>query len=76
MMLNSIIKSKQIIGKYAVGDEIGTLKIPDIILLAKKSIEEIQDLKFEKVSWKDMWIFGLTLNDGQSCKAGTTFDFD
>ena len=75
-MLKSIIKSQQIIGKYAITDVIGTVTVPDMTLLKNKSLQDIKGLKITKVSWKDMWIFGLTLNDGQSCKAGTSFDFD
>ena len=39
--------------------------------IGDKNWEELRQLTAKKVEWKTVIILGLTLNDGQSCKAGT-----
>ena len=46
-----------------------------MISLAKKSLQELRDLTITQVQWQSNATLGFTLNDGQTCKAGS-YDFD
>jgi hypothetical protein len=48
-MINSITKSKRIIGKKAVKDVKGTSRV--FYEIASVSVEELRNLTFKKVSW-------------------------
>ncbi len=39
-------------------------------------MEDIRNLFITEVQWNGVLTFGLTLNNGESCKAGTKLDFD
>ena len=53
------------------------MSIPGEKTLDEKSIQELSKLAFEKVS-SDCYLFtfGITINNGESVKSGTHFDFD
>ena len=75
MMLSSIIRSKQTFRKNIGNQFLGTVSSPNILSLRNKNWEELRDLNIAKVQWYHHFTFGFTLSDGQSCKAGTTYDF-
>ena len=68
-MINSITKSKRIIGKKAVKDVKGTSRV--FYEIASVSVEELRNLTFKKVSWFSNQSLGFTLSGDKICKAGT-----
>ena len=51
MLLKSIIKSQHIIPTEVVNDVIGTSSIPDLVKHHNMSLQELRNLKIEKVEW-------------------------
>jgi hypothetical protein len=74
-MLKSIIKSKKAIGRNAFKRLTGMSPIPDIATLANKSWQELRSLTISQVQWFENRTIGFTLNDNQSCKAGSKVNF-
>jgi hypothetical protein len=48
-LLKSIIKSPRFIGKKAVSQVTGTIRLPDVPKLIKKTIQELKDMSITKV---------------------------
>ena len=74
MMIDSITRSSQIIGTKAVLLVKSTVNAPKMLDIANKSVLELRSLKISQVQWWSNGTLGFTLNDGQSCKAGTFSD--
>ena len=70
-IINSIIRSQRIIGKNSLKKAQGSVSTPDLATLAEKSLDELRDLKIAQLEYQDETV-SFTLNDGQTCKAGTT----
>ena len=53
------------------------MNVPNQRTLDGKSIQELSKLAFEKVQWheNDVWTLGITINNGESVKSGTSYDF-
>jgi hypothetical protein len=74
-MLNSLVKSKQLLGEKPIDPHSGKIVFPGIEIFAKKSFEELKNLKITKIEAHidNIHTFGMTLSDGLSCKAGTEY---
>ncbi len=72
-MLNSFIKSKQLIADKPYDPHAGKIVFPDMAILTKKTFEELKNLNITKIEANISCIhtLGMTLNDGSACKAGT-----
>ena len=77
MMIKSIVKSQRIIPTKAVNSVTGTSSIPDMTTLTDQSLSQLRNMTITQLQWMDghLLTFGLTLNDGQTCKAGPS-DFN
>ena len=75
-MLKSIIKSQQIIPKYKIGSVRSTVIIPIMKKIAKKSVLELMQLRVTRVYWYHVYTLEFTLDDGLSCKAGSSFEIN
>ena len=79
-MVGSIVKSSRIL---ATGQAVtGKVLFPDMDRIRGMTLEQLTNLKIKKVQWYEgnICTLGLTLNDGQSCRAGSydynnNFDF-
>ena len=69
-MLNSIIKSKRIIGKCVEMFISTRITVPNMSKIIHKSFQELRNLQITKVEWCDKLFLGFTLSDGQTCNAG------
>ena len=74
------LKLKSFIRCEVVGTEAnitGMMNVPNQRTLDGKSIQELSKLAFEKVQWNDdsCVTFGITINNGESVKSGTYYDF-
>ncbi len=71
-MLNSFVKSKQLLAQKFLDPHAGKIVFPDMAILVKKTFEELKNLNITKIEAFDNAIctFGMTLSDGLSCKAG------
>ena len=74
-MIKSIFYSQKIIPKEVVNEVISTVTVPDVRKLGEKCLEEIRNLTIIQVQWHYHATLGFTLNDAQSCKAGS-YNFD
>ena len=75
MASNSFIRSSKIVGTKAKIK--GTMNIPSKKTLAEKSLQELSELKLQKVKSGGGFVatLGITFNDGKSVKSGTTSAF-
>lgn len=74
--LETIVKSDRIITQMGLGRALAKASMLDMELLKKKNPEELRKLRVVKVQWNkdgsgDTGVFGMTLSDGTSCKAGS-----
>jgi hypothetical protein len=74
-MLNSLVKSKQLLGEKPIDPHLGKIVFPEMEILTKKSFEELKNLKITKIEAHidNIHTFGMTLSDGLACKAGTEY---
>ena len=72
-MLNSFVKSKQLIAEKPIDPHAGKIVFPDMAILTKKTFEELKNLNITKIeAYVDcIDTLGMTLSDGSACKAGT-----
>ena len=70
MMLNSIKKSQIIIGQKVKYFPRRNKIVSNLNQLAKKSFEELTNLKLKEVQWNENNLIRLELSDGQFIKAG------
>ena len=71
ILLNSIVKSKRIIGREAVGSVKGRVIAPNIRTLTEKRFKELRNLTITQVQWTDsLSTLGFTLSDNKTCNAG------
>ncbi len=72
-ILNSFVKSKQLIAEKPYDPHAGKIVFPDMEILTKKTFEELKNLNITKIeAYVDcINTLGMTLNDGSACKAGT-----
>jgi hypothetical protein len=73
----TIKKSKQITPKHLNGKKIGTVNIPNMKEIHKKTLQELSQLKITKAVWYFNDKLGINLrfelSDGQNCTTGTNF---
>ena len=74
-MLNSFVKSKQLLAEKPHDPHASKIIFPDMAILTKKSFEEIKNLQITKIEAHvaNICTFGMTLSDGSACKAGTSY---
>ena len=72
-MLNSFVKSKQLIAEKPYDPHAGKIVFPDMAILTKKTFEELKNLNITKIEAHVNCIctLGMTLSDGLAFKAGT-----
>ena len=54
----------------------GSVTIPKMKTLAEKSWQILQKFTITKIQWNGIATLGVTLSDGETCKAGTEYGFD
>lgn len=64
-ILNSIIRSNQIIAEKAVKLVTSTLILPNMTEIHHKSLKQLRNLSLTQVQWNGIWAIGFTLSDGQ-----------
>lgn len=64
-ILNSIIRSNQIIAEKAVKLVTSTLILPNMTEIHHKSLKQLRNLSLTQVQWNGIWALGFTLSDGQ-----------
>ena len=74
-MIKSIVKSLRIIPTEGVLYVKGTVNLLDMPTLAKMNLQELGNLSIRQVQWNVYSTLGFTLSDGQTCRAGTSWDF-
>ena len=70
-IIQSIVRSKRIIGGNVVEHVTKSVKFPEMIKLTNKSSQELRNLTITKLEWFATFSIGFILNDGSSCKVGT-----
>ena len=77
IMIRSLINSSHIIPNYCVYKVRSTFSIPDRTLLANMSLQELRNFTITQVEWGGFInTLGFTLSDGETCKDGTTKNFN
>ncbi len=52
----------------------GTVTVPDVTKLERKSLKELRNLFLAKCKWEETFSIGFTLSNGNSCLAGTSYE--
>ena len=72
-ILDSIVKSNHMVLEKPYEPITGKILFPDMADLSKKSIDDLKKLRVSTIAgyWDNVLTVSISLNDGQTCEAGT-----